>query len=709
MLSTATCSFLYILAKNPKHYFVIIKNFLKKREKVVRLKAVLLATVLMMPISGAEVLASQPLSGLFSSKSKTKFLPVNQAFKVSATQNGDTLTVRFHVTEGHYIYKDKLSLALPDGVTAGAWQFDRPSSMVDDPEFGKVAVFEHDVVATTKLTSTDAVNDTARLTWQGCAKAGLCYPPERVSVRVEMAAPKTPNKDQSELVPDTQKTPKTPDVKSDSSKTAKPNLADTKAKSKTSETAQKPLSTPDVSNKTPDNIADNNTVANTSNALSASADAAILSNEPVAATSTAHSSIYELNHTPEQTSSVGGFGLDKNPILAIILLFLAGVALAFTACVYPMIPIVANIVAKSHSPSAMRGFVLTSAYGLGVATSYGLLGAAVAWFGRSLGIVGWLQNPWILLGFAGFFVLLALHMWGLVRLSLPSLVKNKLTRSSQSADRHLGRVYGSFLVGVLSALVVSPCVSAPLAGALWAVSVQGNVLLGFVALFVLGLGLSLPLVVLGTTQGGFMPKAGRFMEDVKHFGGLMLLAVAILLANRVFLTSWMLVLWALWLMMMAVFLYRLGRLPFVALGLVSGVWSALVMIGASLGSQDPWQPLSVLTTKDTQIKSDIKVHTLQELDKILTSTPKVLIDVTADWCIECKIMEKTLFTNRPAALTDWQVVKLDITETTDDSRAILARYELFGPPALLYYQEGKLIQKQLGEVSRSDFELALMR
>lgn len=682
-----------------------------------------------LPIAQPDAVAqSSGLAGLF--KPKAKFLPVHQAFDVSASQNGDTLTVKFGVTPEHYVYKDKLSLSLPEGVSASPWQFSQKPSMVDDPEFGKVAVFESDVVATAKLTATKHIQENARLTWQGCAKAGLCYPPESVSIAVSLEGSSSKPPVETTSTPE-QHAPTTAPTQNSTTKKESASTEPTQNTNHTNTKDNQSTNTHgDAKERNTNNSTDKQAVVSDTHGgaltdvvvdaqtadLQPSTQVVLADNQKthndgvelgdhnVTGSTAVH---YDLDHTPKDTSTAGTFGLDKNPILAVLLLFLAGIALAFTACVYPMIPIVANIVAKSHNPTAWRGFALTAAYGVGVATSYGLLGATVAWFGRSLGIVGWLQNPWILLGFAVFFVGLALQMWGVLRVSLPAFIKDRFAKGSQSADRHLGSVYGSFLVGALSALVVSPCVSAPLAGALWAVSVQGNVLLGFVALFALGLGLSLPLVLIGTTQGKFMPKAGKFMDDVKHFGGLMLLAVAILLVNRVFLTPWVLMLWAVWFMMMAVFLYRLGKLPFVAVSAISAIWSLLLMVGGALGSQDAWQPLSVLTAKDTPQKPDIHISTLSQLDDILATTPKVLVDVTADWCIECKIMEKTLFTNRPAALADWQVVKLDISQTTDNSRAVLARYELFGPPALLYYQEGRLIQKQLGEVSRSDFELAL--
>lgn len=669
------------------------------------LLAVLLGAMmaLPMPSSAGQGNGGSNLAQLFAPKAQ--FLPVTQAFNVSASQQGQTLSITFRVTPAHYVYQDKLKLSLPTGVSQSPWQFNKKPTMIDDPEFGRVAVFESDVVATTTLTANQAINDNIKLTWQGCAKAGLCYPPEVLNIPIALSAkqggdtPKSDNKQDDKT-----------DKNNVSTKATAVNLTEANAKLPADQSSKASKATNASPNPDNSQSIDEQALTQPSNQadeLMVDGDGQLIDGVDTQPTTT---NLTTDNLSHQTADSQDSFGLITNPVLAVFLLFLAGIALAFTACVYPMIPIVANIVARSNNPSAWRGFVLTLAYGLGVATSYGILGALVAWFGRSLGIIGWLQNPWILLGFAGVFVLLSLQMMGLIRLGLPSAIKDKLTKRSQAADRYLGSTGGSFLVGALSALVVSPCVSAPLAGALAAVSVSGNVVLGFVALFALGFGVSLPLVVMGAAQGKFMPKAGAWMDLVKYFGGLMLLLVAVLLVSRVFLSPAMLVLWAFWFMLMGLFLWSLQRLVFRSLGLLSGLWAGCLVFGAALGQTDSLQPLKSLGSVQmtAQItKADLKATTLAELDSILMNNNKVVVDITADWCIECRIMEKTLFTNRPEQLADWQVVKLDISETNDDSRAILARYELFGPPALLYYNNGNLVQKQLGEVSRSDFEQAL--
>ena len=257
-------------------------------------------------------------------------------------------------------------------------------------------------------------------------------------------------------------------------------------------------------------------------------------------------------------------------------------------------------------------------------------------------------------------------------------------------------------------------------GALLAVSTIGSPLLGFAALFMLGFGLSAPLILIGATQGKIMPKAGEWMNWVKQGFALLLFAVALLLIERVFISPVMLMVWALWFMVVAMWAWSWlgkGRMLTQALGLIAGIWATCLIVGAALGNDDSLHPLASLsaapmmqTTAGQPASSnatDKTVTTLAELDAIVAANPKVLVDVTAEWCIECRIMDKNLFHNRPAQMQDWQLVRLDITETTADSKAILARYKLFGPPALLYYQDGQLVNQQVGEIGRAAFEQTL--
>jgi thiol:disulfide interchange protein DsbD len=383
-----------------------------------------------------------------------------------------------------------------------------------------------------------------------------------------------------------------------------------------------------------------------------------------------------------------------------------------------MLPIVANIVARQHRPSAKKGLLLTGSYGLGVATSYGIFGAVVALFGQSLGILNWLQNPVILLVFAGLFILLGLYMLDVIRWQLPHALRVKFQKISQIGENRLGSLSGSYLTGLFSALVVSPCVSAPLAGALAGVAALGDPVMGFAALFLLGLGLSTPLILLGATQGNFMPKAGEWMNWVKTSFGLLLFGVALLMIERIWLSSWMLMLWALWFAVIGLWLWRWqgkkGQLLTQALALLAWIWSACLVIGTASGSQDSWQPLNKLvnTSAQSAFTATNPTHTmtitkLSQLEPLLSQYPKLVVDVTAEWCIECRIMDKTLFANPPQSLASWQVVKLDVTDNTPDSQAIYKKLAVFGPPVLLYYQNGQLVARQNGAVKRSDFEQVL--
>ena len=663
------------------------------------------------------------LGDLFSSdKSATqpKFLPVNEAFQVSSsskpTNNGTRLAINFDITPEHYVYKDQIKLTLPAGVSAAPFTFSQKPVSIDDPTFGQVLVFDQaNMVATTILSSSNgkAINNAAvTIGWQGCAKAGLCYPPEKINTTVNIAAASQ-------------------SAANSSSSTATVSASN----NSNAETAQASTDGTDI-----DSIATEQTMPDDE-----VIDYALLDDEALDAelgatntisgadeevvgdnvTSEAANNDAVINNAAATNNTVVGdnainsdpFGLASHPWLALVLLFLAGLGLALTPCVLPMLPIVANIVAREDNPTVKRGVILTTSYAIGVAIAYGILGAVIAVFGESLGIIGWLQNPIILIGFAIVFVLLALYMLGVFSIRLPRFISSKMQGLSQAGDSKLGSTGGSLIAGFLSALVVSPCVSAPLFGALLAVSTIGSPLLGFAALFMLGFGLSAPLILIGATQGKIMPKAGEWMNWVKQGFALLLFAVALLLIERVFISPVMLMVWALWFMVVAMWAWSWlgkGRMLTQALSLIAGIWATCLIVGAALGNDDSLHPLASLsaapvmqTTAGQPASSnatDKTVTTLAELDAIVAANPKVLVDVTAEWCIECRIMDKNLFHNRPAQMQDWQLVRLDITETTADSKAILARYKLFGPPALLYYQDGQLVNQQVGEIGRAAFE-----
>ena len=668
------------------------------------------------------------LGDLFGNKSaaQPKFLSVDQAFQVSTSSkpanNGTRLAINFDITPEHYVYKDKIKLTLPAGVTAAPFTFSQKPISIDDPTFGRVPVFDQtNMVATTILTNSNGKSlDNAAVTigWQGCAKAGLCYPPEKINTTVNIAAA-------------------TPQSAANSASTSATNST---TNDSVADSAQLSTSATDANNAAVEqNPSDDEVIdyallddealeaeLGASNTISGADEEVIGGNVTSEATNNG-AAINNAAATDKNTVTGNNavdsdpFGLASHPWLALVLLFLAGLGLALTPCVLPMLPIVANIVAREDNPTVKRGVILTSSYAIGVATAYGILGAVIAVFGESLGIIGWLQNPIILISFAIVFVLLALYMLGVFSIRLPSFISRKMQGLSQAGDSKLGSTGGSLIAGFLSALVVSPCVSAPLFGALLAVSTIGSPLLGFAALFMLGFGLSAPLILIGATQGKIMPKAGEWMNWVKQGFALLLFAVALLLIERVFISPVMLMVWALWFMVVAMWAWSWlgkGRMLTQALGLIAGIWAACLIIGAALGNDDSLHPLASLsaapmmqTTSGQPMANnnatDEHITTLAELDTIIAANPKVIVDLTADWCVECRIMDKNLFHNRPAQMQDWQLVRLDITETTADSKAILARYKLFGPPALLYYQDGQLTNQQVGEIGRSEFEQTL--
>ena len=662
------------------------------------------------------------LGDLFSSdKSATqpKFLPVDEAFQVSSSSkpvnNGTRLAINFDITPEHYVYKDQIKLTLPAGVSAAPFSFSQKPISIDDPTFGQVLVFDQaNMVASTVLSSSNgkAINNAAvTIGWQGCAKAGLCYPPEKIKTTVKIAASQSAANSSSS----------TATVSASNNSNAETAQASTEA------TDTDRLATEQT---TPDDevidyaLLDDEALdaeLGTSNTISG-ADEEVVGDNVTSNMPANDSATTATNNTVVVDNAINSdpFGLASHPWLALVLLFLAGLVLALTPCVLPMLPIVANIVAREDNPTVKRGVILTTSYAIGVAIAYGILGAVIAVFGESLGIIGWLQNPIILIGFAIVFVLLALYMLGVFSIRLPRFISSKMQGLSQAGDSKLGSTGGSLIAGFLSALVVSPCVSAPLFGALLAVSTIGSPLLGFAALFMLGFGLSAPLILIGATQGKIMPKAGEWMNWVKQGFALLLFAVALLLIERVFISPVMLMVWALWFMVVAMWAWSWlgkGRMLTQALGLIAGIWATCLIVGAALGNDDSLHPLASLTAVPvlqttagqpaTSNATDKTVTTLAELDAIVAANPKVLVDVTAEWCIACRIMEKNLFHNRPAQMQDWQLVRLDITETTADSKAILARYKLFGPPALLYYQDGQLVNQQVGEIGRAAFEQTL--
>ncbi len=383
-----------------------------------------------------------------------------------------------------------------------------------------------------------------------------------------------------------------------------------------------------------------------------------------------------------------------------------GLLLAFTPCVLPMVPILSGIiVGEGRAVGKLRALVLSVTYVLGMAVAYAVAGVAAAYSGSLLAAA--LQNAWVLGAFALVFVWLALSMFGFYELQLPAFLHHRLHAAH-------GRLQGGKLasvaaMGVLSAVIVSPCVAAPLAGALLYISQTRDVALGGAALFAMALGMGVPLVAVGVSEGALLPKAGAWMAGVKQFFGVLLLAVALWIVSPVLPQPVVMAGWAALLIGSAMFLRAIDSLPADAPGaarlakgagvmaLVAGV---ALLVGALAGSRDPLRPLAglvgatapaaVAPVKFTRVASGA------ELDAHLASPGRpVMLDFYADWCVSCKEMEAFTFSDaRVRAVMDGMLLlQADVTANSDADKALLKRFSLFGPPGIVFFDaEGREIK-----------------
>lgn len=412
--------------------------------------------------------------------------------------------------------------------------------------------------------------------------------------------------------------------------------------------------------------------------------------------------------------------LAEDGLIKILLGFFGlGLLLAFTPCVFPMIPILSSIiVGGGERITTHRAFLLSLIYILAVSVTYTAAGIMTGLLGENLQAM--FQNPWIIGSFSGLFVILALSMFGLFELQLPHAFQHRLHQISHQQQG--GSLAGAALMGLLSGLIVGPCLAPPLAGALIFIGQHGDPVLGGAALFMLSMGMGLPLLIIGTSAGSLLPKAGDWMNTIKSIFGILMLGLAIWLLERI-IPGWVsLLLWGGLLIVTAVYLGALNTLDIESngweklwkgLGLILLLYGSVLIIGAASGSNNIWQPLQAVAQTEQSNKQEThhlaftQVSNLTELQQLLSQSEQpAMLDFYADWCVDCKKMEATTFQDPAvaAALTNSTLIQLDMTDNTAEHKAILKHFGLFGPPTLLFFDKnGKeyLQHRLIGGVSAS--------
>jgi thioredoxin:protein disulfide reductase len=598
------------------------------------MRILLLLALCFTPILHAESLLDR-LPGL-SGSAQPVFLPPDLAFGLeTSVKDAQNLTAKFRVEPDYYLYRDKVSFTIKSGAVK-IQNISMPKGDVkQDPNFGEMLVFHKSFLAEVSLvnTSKTAQNIVIEAIYQGCSEQGLCYPPINKEFKLKLpaatiaAAPQAPG----------------------------------------------------------------NTSAQTATQIASSSTTSASDDSAASAPDTENSRIAQVFK-------------QKSFWLVVSFFFGAGLLLALTPCVFPMIPILSGIiVGHGHHITKMHGFLLSLAYVLGMALTYAAVGVAAGLSGSLLSNA--LQTPLVLGSFAAVFVLLSLSMFGFYELQLPSALQSKLSGTSNRL--HGGHLSGVFVMGALSAIIVSPCVAAPMAGALLYIGQTHDAVLGGVALFAMAIGMGIPLLLVGASAGALLPKAGAWMEAIKNIFGVMMLGVAIWLVSSLLPVSVVMLLWATLLILSSIYLHALDPLVHGASGwhkLGKGIGILILLLGITLfigavsGARDMLRPLSALgggqAVAQTSHLQFERVKNLAELDaRVAQARGKtVMLDFYADWCVSCKEMENITFIDPKvqAQLKNTLLLQIDLTANNEDDKAVLKRYALFGPPAILFFdREGK--------------------
>ncbi|MDP6675528.1 MAG: protein-disulfide reductase DsbD [Gammaproteobacteria bacterium] len=544
-------------------------------------------------------------------------LPPEQAFQPLVTVTDPfTLHIDFNIAPGYYLYRNNLTVAVadnaPDSLAATGTPQLPPGTMQYDEHFGETPVFFTALTFDVPLTrsSPDPATLPIAITYQGCKKDSICYPPQMIVLDIDLPA----------------------------------------------------------------------------------------------ATSTDQPR--KLSDKPGPVSEQGRLSkliIDGNIFIVLATFAGFGLLLAFTPCVLPMVPILSGIIAgQGKDVTTSRAFTLSLTYVLGMALTYTLAGAAFAAMGGQIQAA--LQKPWIIIGVAALFVALALSVFGLYELQMPAAIQTRI--SAYSNRQRAGTYVGTAIMGILSALVITTCVAPPLVATLSVIAQAGDVTRGALSLLAMSLGMGFPLLIIGTSAGRLLPKAGAWMDNIKSAFGFMMLGLAVWMLDRILPGVVTMLLWAALVLMAGVFLGAFTRLDPAAgtsrklakgAGLLAAVYGIALFIGALSGQVNPLRPLSFVGNQNQAVAIPFKrIKSIADLERELASATEqarpVMLDFYADWCVSCKEMEHYTFVDErvKANLRNTLLLQADVTANDAEDQALLKYFKIFGPPTIMFFDtQGK--------------------
>ncbi|MYM28835.1 protein-disulfide reductase DsbD [Duganella sp. CY15W] len=611
-----------------------------------------------------------------------EFLDPSEAFKFSARMvDGHTVAVTFQIADGYYMYRERFKFSA-QGAKLGTPQIPPGKVHYDD-------TFAKDVETYRKgLTITIPVDVNGPFTLlasgQGCSEKGLCYAPQDYKAALTGSG----------SVP----VPAAPAATTPAAAQAAPSApapAATAAQPAAASVA--PVATAAAIAATRPAEGAVNLGVDGGKAASAAPGVKIYTvPNPTATDLPQPAPAVATTVAPASEAGRLEAALKSGKLLVILPLFaLLGLGLSFTPCVLPMVPILSSIiVGEGAQSSRSRGLALSVTYALGMALVYTALGVAAGLAGE--GLASALQNPWVLGAFALLMALLSLSMFGFYELQVPAALQSKL--STVSNRQASGKLAGVFVMGAISALIVGPCVAAPLAAALVYISQSRDIVIGGAALFAMAVGMSVPLILVGVSAGTLLPKAGVWMDAVKRFFGVLMLAVGWWLVSPVLPGAVQMLGWAALLVGYGMYLLmNSGQWVAKSVGVIVAVLGVAQLVGVVSGGRDPLAPLAHLGSKAHEAPLAFqRIKTTQQLDAVLAQTggKTAMLDFYADWCVSCKEMEKLTFVDPQvrAKLANTVLLQVDVTANDADDKAMLKRFGLFGPPGIILFdRQGKEI------------------